>query len=220
MVADKPSGVSLEEMVCTWLQRFSVSPELLDLVREALQDKRLLLLIDGLDEWANETAAHTVLAQLETVVSTHNIAAVLSGRPLGVAKLSNLGRFWRTATLAPLTQLQQRRLAHIWFTAPNISLSDAPNRSDSEAIKTFIDWQIENFFKDLRDGGRLHELAGTPLLLTGLISLRVRHVKKWFPLFEQYLLFLSGFSAVFLYCHFNDWQHSNISLFRGFSAQA
>lgn len=186
MVADNPSGVSLEKMVCTWLQRFSVSPELLDLVREALQDKRLLLLVDGLDEWANETAAHTVLAQLETVVNTHNIAAILSGRPLGVAKLGNLGRFWRTATLAPLTELQQRKLAHIWFTAPNISLSDAPNHGDSEARKSFIDWQIENFFKDLRDGGRLHELAGTPLLLTGLISLRVRHVSLPRNRFQAY----------------------------------
>ena len=186
MVADKPSGVSLEEMVCTWLQRFSVSSELLDLVREALKDKRLLLLVDGLDEWANETAARTVLAQLETVVNTHSIAAVLSGRPLGVAKLGNLGRFWRTATLAPLTELQQRRLAHIWFGAPNISLSDAPNSSDLAAKKNFIDWQIENFFKDLRDGGRLHELAGTPLLLTGLISLHMRHVSLPRNRFQAY----------------------------------
>ena len=176
MAAAQPTGVPLEEMISAWLKRFSVSAELVDLVHEAIMDGRVVLFVDGLDEWANETAARTVFAQLETVVKTHAMPALLSGRPLGAEKLGSFGRLWRIGTLAPLSESQQHKLARIWFGALRASLPGVPESKEGKTHEHFIDWQISNFFKDLREGARLHALAGTPLLLTGLISLRIRQV--------------------------------------------
>ena len=186
MVASQANGVPIEDMLSTWLRQFSMSTEVLELVCKALKDKRLLLLVDGLDEWANETAAHSVLAQIETVVRTQSIPAVLCGRPLGVAKLGGLGGHWHTASLAPLTENQQKELATIWFGAIPSATKSASQPGNQTTHNQFICWQVENFFKDLRDGGQLHELAGTPLLLTGLISLRLRQVNLPRNRFQAY----------------------------------
>lgn len=169
-IAENPAGISLEEMICNWLKTFSISETLIELIKLALEDRRLLLLIDGLDEWSNETAARTALDQLETVIKTHDVAAILTGRPLGVSKLGGLGHPWRTTELASLSATQQHQLAEIWFKNAQQSQKDELTKHD------LIKWQIDNFFKDLQDGGQLQNLAGTPLLLTGLISLRVRQV--------------------------------------------
>jgi len=184
MAANRECGISLETMLRKWLEQFSRPEKSIQLVCQALKDKRLLLLVDGLDEWANETAARSVLAQIETVVKTQKISSVLSGRPLGVDKLG-LSEYWRTARLAPLTDYQQNKLATIWFKAipTPLSTSQSNNQRTNEQL---IHWQVENFFKDLRDGGQLNELAGIPLLLTGLISLRLRQVNLPRNRFQAY----------------------------------
>lgn len=182
--ANQECGIPLETMLRKWLEQFSRPEKTIQLVCQALKDRRLLLLVDGLDEWANETAARSVLAQIETVVKTQKISAVLSGRPQGVEKLG-LSEYWRTARLAPLTEHQQKMLATIWFK----SVSSSAQNPQVENIKThdeLIHWEVSNFFRDLRDGGRLNELAGIPLLLTGLISLRIRQVNLPRNRFQAY----------------------------------
>lgn len=181
-IVENPAGISLEEMICNWLKTFSISETLIELIKLALEDRRLLLLIDGLDEWSNETAARTALDQLETVIKTHDVAAILTGRPLGVSKLGGLGHPWRTTELASLSDTQQYQLAEIWFKNSQQSQENEQTKHD------LIQWQIDNFFKDLQDGGQLQNLAGTPLLLTGLISLRVRQVnlpRNRFRVYEE-----------------------------------
>lgn len=175
VAAASSRDVSLEDMVCSWFSKFSIPKDLIDLIPRALQDRRLLLLVDGLDEWANESAALTVLNQLEVAVTTRGIPAVLSGRPLGIEKLGGLGQQWRPTSLAPLTNAQQRDLAKLWFTTGAIPNGDNAQQEGGENLK-HIDWQVETFFQDLQEGGQLHALAGIPLLLTGLIVLHIRNI--------------------------------------------
>ena len=57
IATDSASG-SLIDTIEAWFKRQD-EPELVALVRKALDDKRLVLLVDGIDEWDNETAAGT-----------------------------------------------------------------------------------------------------------------------------------------------------------------
>jgi hypothetical protein len=71
----------------------------------------VLLLIDGLDEWSNESAA--TLALLTTFIKTKGLPAILTGRPGGVARLGALDPMWRQGRLAAVSDKQQRALTAI-----------------------------------------------------------------------------------------------------------
>ena len=53
----------------------------------ALSDERLVLLIDGLDEYGDEQAARTTLATIETFVRTHDVFTIATARPAGLRRL-------------------------------------------------------------------------------------------------------------------------------------
>ena len=80
------------------------------LLIEGLEDGRLLLLIDGLDEYAQEQAARVTLMTLETFARTHGITVIATGRPAGVKNL-NLRGGWRMGRLMELSIDQQRLFA-------------------------------------------------------------------------------------------------------------
>ena len=115
MVSNSPGGVAIEDVVKSFLAEFSVSSKLIDLVQRLFSDSRLLVLVDGVDEWPEDTSARAVFDQIETVSKTRNLTTVITGRPYGFDKLGPLSHVWSTAELAPLSEAQQRRLAMNWF---------------------------------------------------------------------------------------------------------
>ena len=169
MASVTSGGVALEDVVKSFLAEFSVSAELLGLVERLFADRRLLLLVDGVDEWPEEINARAVFDQIETVSRTRDMATIITGRPYGFDKLGPLGHVWSTADLAPLEESQQRRLATNWFVE---SLSKGNQEIDERAAALVVDV----FFRDLRSSGQLSALGSSPLLLTGLIALRIRNV--------------------------------------------
>ena len=174
LAALTPRGVSLEEAVAAWLGMFSVGEDLQRLVCEALADRRLLLLVDGLDEWSDETAARTVLSQLDTVVRSRGVSAVVTSRPLGFARLGSLGPPWRTARLAPLSEQQQRRLVYLLLDTPPLDhVADVPTPELSPRART-ARTRAEEFLGELDEVRGLRALAESPLLLAGLLSLKQR----------------------------------------------
>ena len=81
---------SVESAVRAWLTRYSAQ-HLHHLVVRALADDRLLLVVDGLDEWTDEGSARPALTLLENFVRSRNVAAIVSSRPYALRRRSSPG---------------------------------------------------------------------------------------------------------------------------------
>ena len=164
------SQVGLSEVISIWLRSVSAQPELETLIREALEDDRLLLLIDGVDEWTNEAAAGVAVTLLQTFVGARNVAAIATSRPLGYQRLGGLGTQWNVGRLAPLTHRQQRAVARHWFTQREISTK---TDGSVDAARERGEGNAERFIGEIGRSAPLSQLAATPLLLTGIIALQL-----------------------------------------------
>lgn len=162
--------ISLKDLVHQSLQPLLTS-DIVSLVNRAVDEQRIVLIVDGLDEWSNEQAARTALQTLLTFVQIHNVPTLVSGRPQGLRRIGNLPQSWRTAELAPLSPSQQSYLAKIWFRhlQPNSSADEVVG--DNNAV-----WRADRFLKELSADAALGELAETPLLFVGLLFLSLCNV--------------------------------------------
>ena len=168
---------SLSHVLTTWLRKVSAEEDLITLIQNALEDSRLLLFVDGLDEWSDETAARTALALLEQFIGERKVPAIASSRPLGYTRLGRLSSKWRKAQLAGLTKDQQRTLAEQWFLHRSAAFAPRDGNSDSLATRQRrAKAEAAEHIQDLYRDGRLARLAEIPLLLNGLIALAVQRV--------------------------------------------
>jgi hypothetical protein len=136
-----------------WLTSLG-SEDLHDLVAQAFEDERLLLLVDGLDEYGDEAGANTALRSLVVHVENHNCSLVSSGRPQAIAALTLGPLGWKTAVLSPLLPAQQVDLVRRKF-----AVLDFGNDAAS-AMVAELDRRPE-----------LDDLAETPLFLSYLVDL-------------------------------------------------
>ncbi|HDL6715411.1 TPA: NACHT domain-containing protein [Yersinia enterocolitica] len=161
--------VGIKELLrATWQQQLTA--DLVTLIDKAIDESRVVLFVDGLDEWVNEQAARTTLQAMLTIVSAHNIPVVVSARPGGLSKIGGIPDYWATGLLAPLSKLQQMEIATIWFSR-NIGKNHVHSSNEESVF-----WQTNRFFKELHKGRGLATLAETPLLLLGLIALAMRQL--------------------------------------------
>lgn len=161
-------AVGIKELLrATWQQQLTA--DLVSLIDKAIDESRVVLFVDGLDEWANEQAARTTLQVMLTIVSAHNIPIIISARPGGLSKIGGIPDYWAVGHLAPLSKLQQREIATIWFSR---------NMEQNNTLPSYesVLWQTNRFFMELNKGRGLATLAETPLLLLGLIALAVRQL--------------------------------------------
>ena len=165
-VARDGNPIGIKEIVRRSLEQLLTS-SVVDLLDRAIDDHRVLLLIDGLDEWNGEQAARTTLSTLVTTVEAHDIPVIVSGRPRGLSRIGALPSNWKRGTVAPLSVAQQSAIAERWFgryTAPaldDIGVSDATLRAG-------------RFMSELARDTNLGTLAAVPLLLIGLVALALR----------------------------------------------
>lgn len=161
--------IGIKELIrATWQPQ--LTGDLVALIDQAIDESRVVLLVDGLDEWASEQAARTTLLTMLTIVSAHNIPVVVSARPGGLSKIGGIPDSWSVGLLAPLSKVQQREIATTWFSRNVGSSIDQSSNEES------ITWQTQRFFKELDKGRGLATLAETPLLLLGLIALAIRQL--------------------------------------------
>ncbi|MGV0771858.1 NACHT domain-containing protein [Mycobacterium syngnathidarum] len=106
---DEAQGNSLVSAISTWLRSRSAD-DLVPLAQRALDDDRLLLLIDGLDEWTSRDAANVALDAVETFLGRTEAAALLSSRPYAVSRLVS-ALTWGRANMCDLTDSQRRQIA-------------------------------------------------------------------------------------------------------------
>jgi hypothetical protein len=165
-------AAGLKEVVAETLQP-ALTADLLCLLDRAIDERRVLLLLDGLDEWSDEQAARTTLQHILAFVATHNVSTITTARPRGLDKIGTIPQGWRTAELAPLSLDQQRTLAAVWFSR---GLGRAAASEQGPEIRGPIEARLDRFFAELARDRRLSSLAGNPLLLVGLIALSIRQI--------------------------------------------
>lgn len=106
---DASTENSLVSAVEAWLLSQSAA-DLWPLAQRALHDDRLMLFVDGIDEWSDVSSAERALGTLEAFLGRSNAAAILSTRPYAVDRL-NWQRPWVHAEITPLTDGQRRSIA-------------------------------------------------------------------------------------------------------------
>nr|WP_277605314.1 NACHT domain-containing protein [Glycomyces sp. L485] len=144
-----------------WLSAQSTA-HLWPLVERALRDDRLLLLVDGVDEWSSVRGAERALAALEGFLGHSQASAILSTRPYAVGRL-NWSLRWEQAELTPLTDRQRRAItAEILrpATPPEAETGVMPPWSAS----------VESFLDQVEATRELSELSRIPLFLTLLAT--------------------------------------------------
>ncbi len=165
LISDNKDRCSLIDAIEAWFRRQD-EPDLQVLVRKAYDDKRLFLLVDGIDEWDNETAANTAFGLLQSFTERHSIPAIMTSRPHGFRLITGLDGSWRISQIAPFSAEQQTALANTWFAHLN------PSGENEEEGASKASRQAAGFVQELQRNGPMAQLAATPLLLTGLIALK------------------------------------------------
>jgi hypothetical protein len=84
-------ALGLKEVVAETLQP-ALTVDLLLLLDRAIDERRVLLILDGLDEWSDEQAARTTLQHILAFVATHNVPAIATARPRGLDKIGSIRR--------------------------------------------------------------------------------------------------------------------------------
>ncbi|MGI5243248.1 NACHT domain-containing protein [Dactylosporangium sp. CA-139066] len=158
---DASTENSLVSAVEAWLSSQSAA-DLWPLAQRALHDDRLMLFVDGIDEWSDVSSAEHALGVLEAFLGRSNAAAVLSTRPYAVDRL-NWQRPWAHAQITPLTDGQRRSIAAGILQGGTASAVDPEPR---------LHWGagVEAFLAQLEISADLAQLSRSPLFLTLLAT--------------------------------------------------
>jgi hypothetical protein len=171
---------SLPELLQDHLRNWG-EERLWPLVKEALEDERLLLVVDGLDEWVDEGCAKRAVDKLQVFVAQRNLPAVVASRPHGFAKLGWQQAGWHTANLASFTQAQQKKFAKAWFVHRALGLNHPEPQASSIGNR-----EADEFVNELSANANLRELAGIPLLLRIFVYFRFRNASLPQNRFDAY----------------------------------
>ncbi|WP_203293883.1 NACHT domain-containing protein [Luteirhabdus pelagi] len=154
-------SLSISEILRLWFNGFGKS-YLFDIAKEALEDERLFLIIDGIDEWSSFSSGQQAINRIETLRELYDCKVLYSSRPYGFKLLKDLFTNLSILNLAGFTKLQQRNFVENWY---NKWVTLQKELSDSD----FANNQTNNFFRELELSVDLKKLAETPLLLSILV---------------------------------------------------
>lgn len=165
--AEPTAANSLGDILQLWFKKWD-EMRLWPLVEKALLDDRLLLLVDGLDEWSNVSAGNIALDKLQVFVSQHEVPTIATSRPLGFNKLGMSTAGWQITEIADFSKPQQEELVHTWFKhwVRNVVYSGTVGESE---VASRIVGMCEEFLAELAASTDLTGLARVPLLLVLLI---------------------------------------------------
>lgn len=172
IISSSPSGEgSLGEAVQQWLTTWN-EQRLWPLFEQALDDERVLLLVDGLDEWTNESAGKIALDRLQVFVRQRKVGAIVTSRPHGYKRLGMQGDGWQVGELCELSVTQQKELATIWFVQKISASSSGLGKDEINRLALF---ESSGFMEQLGRSSDLKELAKLPMLNCLLIFLRFQN---------------------------------------------
>lgn len=154
---------SIVDVLRGWFHSWG-EDQLFLLVQEAIDDERLLLIVDGLDEWVDEATGTLAFAQFESFLEMRELPAISSARPYALNWLKLSGS-WRIAKVADLSAKERETLCEIWFRLRARS-SSKPENQDG------VQHEVSSLIADFGYSIDLDELSRIPLFLLLLIALR------------------------------------------------
>ena len=175
---------SVSELIHSWLKSWN-EERLWPIVEQALEDERLLLLVDGLDEWTDESAARIALDRLKVFIEQRNIPVIVTSRPRGFEHLGMQYTGWQLGELSDFSSVQQERLSRIWFSFKTRNLYQ-DSACDEHEIKRIVDTETMGFLTELHKSPDIRELAKVPLLLCLLIYHRFHNTRLPQSRFKAY----------------------------------
>ncbi len=162
---------SLSELLKAWLKG-NEEERLWPLIQQALEDERLLLIVDGLDEWNNADAAKQALRKLQLFIEQRQLPTILTSRPYGFEQLSMPSEGWQIGTLCDFSPSQQQQLAKVWFKR---YVEHEFGGLDETAQTAKVEAMTASFVGEVRRLVDLGDLAKVPLLLCLLIAFRIQN---------------------------------------------
>jgi hypothetical protein len=171
MSVERGAPVAIEDVVSEFF-RAQGEPSLADDMRRAVLGKGIVLLVDGLDEASDTTAAHTLVAILTAFVDRNDVPALATSRPHGVHNLTGLGGSWDRSDLAALSDDQRRALASLWFGV--LERFETSSSATSTQIDARAKRKADGFITALQVNAGINRLSQTPLFLLALMSLHRR----------------------------------------------
>lgn len=164
--AEEPS---VEKCLLAWLTSLGARQDVLALLTEALLDERLLLLLDGLDEWQEREPAVAALTAIVSFAQTRRLPLIATGRPAGFDRINELGPEWKRANLLPFDAPKQRSFVRQWYD----HFHQAGGVTDATARVLAVDRDTDSFTGELGEDPAMAELGGVPLLLGVMVYLRL-----------------------------------------------
>jgi NACHT domain-containing protein len=171
MSVDRGAPTSIEDVVAEFF-RSQGEGGLADDMRRAVSGQRIVLLVDGLDEASNPTAARTLVAVLTALASRTGIPILATSRPHGTRDLSELAGNWDRCNLAALSDEQRHALAGLWFAVLE-SFEGGASATPSQ-IRARAKRRADAFVTALQLNAGISRLSQTPLFLLAFLSLHRR----------------------------------------------
>lgn len=162
---------SVSDFLQKWLELLGATADVVKLLKEALDDERLLLVIDGLDEWTDQTPANSARVMVLDFIRQRNLPALASARHLGYERLGTLGPDWSKAELRPFEEAEQRLFTKVWFN--HFHNAKAQQNTTQTTVQSIAETETDLFMAEIASDSDLSEVAGIPLLLSALIYLRL-----------------------------------------------
>ena len=159
---------SLSQCIERWLEEWNQA-RLWPLVQQAMEDKRLFLLIDGLDEWTDEDSGRLACQRLQVRLDQNDLSAIVVTRPYGYVRMPRFGNGWQAADLAQLSDQQRTEVCQKWFRLKHL----AGSRANSENIPDLAMHDADQFLTELSRSSDVSDLSRVPFLLILLLYLRL-----------------------------------------------
>ncbi len=157
----KDDSLSISDILKLWFNSFD-KPHLFEISREAINDERLFLIIDGIDEWSSISSAQQAISRIETIRELYDCKVLYSSRPYGFRILKDFFTNLNVLNLAGFSKIQQRHFVERWYNKWTSLQGDTHTDDVSKSL-------TDNFIKELEQSGDLKKLAEIPLLLSILI---------------------------------------------------
>jgi hypothetical protein len=178
-----PQQHGIADAIKAWLE-FWGEGHLWQLVQDAIRDRRLLLIVDGLDEWSSEAAGHVGSHLLQNLVDGNDGHAIVTSRPSGFRRVPIHAPSWQLGELAPLSESQRHEIVRKWF---GIRASREAEASDGELDATRLaDMHADRFISELSSRSELEVLSQVPMFLLLLIYLKFQNAALPRRRFEAY----------------------------------
>jgi hypothetical protein len=168
MASGRAAPPPLEDVVAEFFRAQS-EPTLAAELCKALAGSGIFLLVDGLDEATDPTAAQTVAALLSAFVETRGFPTIVTTRPHGLRTVGGFAGTWVRAELALLSDAQRHALAKVWFRVLD-QLENGSAGGDAR-LESYAEQRATNFTSALQINPGIARLTQTPLFLLALTEL-------------------------------------------------